>query len=150
MGNGSWSGRAASASESNGKVKRNGYPSRAPSPAGRRSSPKLHPLLPSVCASVSFPWVLGKRMCWCRAVKEQCGPGESAARGSLGRARPRCLPSDPSVRGLHGEAGLPAVSGGGQRVQVGSAEPLSLRRPVAALNAEFSPALALPLCSPEG
>lgn len=28
---------------------------------------------------------LGERMGWCRAVKEQCGPGESAAGGFLGR-----------------------------------------------------------------
>lgn len=61
-----------------------------------------------------------------------------------------CLPSGPSVRGLDGEAGSPAVSGGGQHIQVGSEEPLSLHCPVASLNAEFSLALAVLLRSLEG
>jgi len=130
----------------------------------KRRKMRIPPVLPGREKAVSKAASAAAICLWQCFLSLGPGQGDALVPGGEGAVRawwvcgrrvprgtcPRCLPSHASVRGLHGEAGLPAVSGGGQDIQVGSEEPLALRCPVAALNAEFSLARALPVCTPEG
>lgn len=130
QGNSSWSGRQPMPRK---RWKSGGKRVTLPcSPAGRGSSPELQPPFPSVPRSL--PWLqargrAGAARCWRGAGAVALQPGVPGQ-----RILAVCRPCGGGCLGRLVSRG----QGTGRRVRVGSKEPLSLRRPVGALNAEFS------------